>query len=293
VRQNGSHTLARLLTAGSLSLTLAWAAAAAQTSTQALPPNQPTARPGQPLASPAQAAASPPLRAQILYANGQLQVRADNSSLNQILRSISQKTGLKITGGVQEQRVFGDYGPASVSTVLSTLLDGAGANIMILTGNPPQLILTQTNGQPDPPNPNSPVYAIYDRAAPVPPPAIQGANSTAGSSLAGGGAAKPSIPAVVSHALPANAPVAAASAQPRPAATANAAAAPAKVLTPEMVMQELLKMQQQQAAQQQEKLKALHEKVQQEQLQATKASTAAKTPANPPSQPAGNATPQP
>ncbi|MGC9198311.1 MAG: hypothetical protein ACP5E5_05155 [Acidobacteriaceae bacterium] len=287
-----SHTLRLGLAVSWLSLAVAGSGAAAQTSPQTLPPIQPTASAAQPVPASAPATASPPLRAQILYANGLLQVRADNSSLNQILRSISQKTGLQITGGVQEQRVFGNYGPASISTVLSTLLDGAGVNILILTGQPPQLILTQTNGQPDPPSPNAPIYAIYDQAPPVPPPAAQGANSPSSGSLSGSGATKPAIPSVVSHAVPANAPIATPSAQPRPAAMGKAAA-PAKVLTPEMVMQELLKMQQQQTAQQKEKLKALNQQVQQEQLQATKASAAAGTPANPPSQPTGNTTPQP
>src|SRR5215469_3603549 len=57
-------------------------------------------------------------RARVIYENGLLQVRADNSSLNQILREISQETGMKIIGGVADQRIFGNYGPAPAVTVL-------------------------------------------------------------------------------------------------------------------------------------------------------------------------------
>jgi hypothetical protein len=101
----------------------------------------------------------------VTYIDGQLDVRADNSSLNQILRSISRQTGLKITGGVEDERVFGNYGPASVSSVLATLLDGTGTNILLLEGdatNPPNLVLTPRGSGPTPPSPSSAVYAAYD-----------------------------------------------------------------------------------------------------------------------------------
>ena len=323
VQQNHAHRLLLPLAAGWLSLSLAWPGATARLCAQALPATPPTARGGQTPSSPPQALTSaasstpnPPHRAQIVYANGLLQVRADNSSLNQILRTLSQQTGLKITGGVQEQRVFGDYGPASLSTVLSTLLDGAGANIMILAGDaqhPPQLILTPATGGPEPPSPDSPVYAIYDqsndREAPVPPPATPGAGSSVRGGLPGSAAAQPAIPSVISHALPTSTPAVTPAATPagRPLATTavapstqqpvaaggSTAASPARVLTPEMVEQELMKMQEQQAAQQKVKLKDLNEKVQQEQLQAAKASAAGKSSTNPtnPANPTGSAAP--
>src|SRR6185295_2147882 len=50
-------------------------------------------------------AQSPPKRANISYADGQLTISASNSSLNQILREVSRLTGIKITGGVAEERV--------------------------------------------------------------------------------------------------------------------------------------------------------------------------------------------
>ena len=165
----------------------------------------------------------------MIITHGLLQIRADNSSLNQILRSISHITGMKITGGVEEQRVFGSYGPATLSTILATLLDGTGANILLLGGSadtPPELVLTSRAGGPEPPGPNSPAYAMYDdasdRAIRVAPPAPRPPVTTS-----------PTSNPAVSTTAPAT------SVPPPPGA-------PAKVLTPEMVMQELLQMQAQQ-----------------------------------------------
>ncbi|MEO6911490.1 MAG: hypothetical protein ABI158_11265, partial [Edaphobacter sp.] len=69
--------------------------------------------------------------AEVSYTGGKLFVSANNSSLNQILHDIARETGMKITGGIADQRVFGQYGPANPSKVLSTLLDGAGSNILL------------------------------------------------------------------------------------------------------------------------------------------------------------------
>ncbi len=104
-------------------------------------------------------------RARVTYADGLLQVRADNSSLNQILREVSRQTGMKIIGGVGDQRVFGSYGPAPAATVLQTLLDGTGTNILLQespTHAPEQLVLTPQTGGPTPPPPSSPSYDVTE-----------------------------------------------------------------------------------------------------------------------------------
>ena len=100
-------------------------------------------------------------RAVVTYAAGMLDVRANNSSLNQILREISRLTGMKITGGVADERVFGNYGPAEPSTILATLLDGTGSNMLIreTAGNAPaELVLTPRGGGATPPSPNAPGF---------------------------------------------------------------------------------------------------------------------------------------
>ena len=201
---------------------------------QNLPATPPTAMPGQVSPDATQAAVpapDPPRHAEVILTHGLVQIRADNSSLNQILRSISRITGMKITGGVEEQRVFGTYGPASLSTVLATLLDGTGANILLLGGNadtPPELVLTSRAGGPELPGPNSPAYAMYDdrndRASRVGPASAQAPITTS---------------PTPSPAVPASAPA---------GSTPPPASGPAKALTPEMVMQELQQMQAQQNA---------------------------------------------
>jgi hypothetical protein len=200
---------------------------------QSLPATPPTALAGQAVPAtqqPAVPALDTPRHAEVILTHGLLQIRADNSSLNQILRSISHVTGMKITGGVEEQRVFGTYGPAPLSTILATLLDGTGANILLLGGNagtPPTLVLTSRAGGAEPPGPDSPAYAMYDdasdRSTRVAPAVPRAAVTT--------------TPEIQTPAVSTSAP---ATATPPPAAGA------AKTLTPEMVMQELLQMQAQQ-----------------------------------------------
>ncbi|WP_353062959.1 hypothetical protein RBB77_16925 [Tunturibacter psychrotolerans] len=119
-----------------------------------LPPTPPTIEPTVPL-TPSQ---QQPKRAQVTLVNGSLSVSADNSSLNQILRQISHDTGIKITGGVMDERVFGQYGPAAPDQILAELLDGTGSNMLFVKhdGNAaPELILTPRQGGPTPPNPNA------------------------------------------------------------------------------------------------------------------------------------------
>ena len=103
-------------------------------------------------------AQSPPQRAKVTYTDNMIAVAASNSSLNQILHEISRLTGIKISGGVTDERVFGDYGPGSPSQVLAVLLDGTGSNMLLIhaTGaTPTELILTPRHGGPTPPNPNA------------------------------------------------------------------------------------------------------------------------------------------
>jgi hypothetical protein len=120
-----------------------------------LPATAPTPTPAPVPLTPAQ---SPPQRPKVTYTDNEITVAANNSSLNQILHDISRLTGIKITGGVVDERVFGDYGPASPSQVLATLLNGTGSNMLLVqsTGNAPtELILTPRQGGATPPNPNA------------------------------------------------------------------------------------------------------------------------------------------
>lgn len=120
----------------------------------ALPVTPPTTRPELP-PTPQQLPSHP---ATVTYTNGMLDVSADNSSLVQILHAISLKTGMKITGGVTDERVFGQYGPAPAAQILNSLLDGTGSNMMLVESDgtsPAELILTSRQGGVTPPNPNA------------------------------------------------------------------------------------------------------------------------------------------
>jgi hypothetical protein len=82
----------------------------------------------------------------IQFNNGLLSVHAQNSSLVNILVQIQHQTGLVIDGLGHDQRVYGQYGPANLSTTLSALLDGSGYDFVIVGGESdhaaPRLILS-------------------------------------------------------------------------------------------------------------------------------------------------------
>jgi hypothetical protein len=253
---------------------------------QSLPSIQPTSLPSNnampaPIAgtsNPSLVGSSTPRPAQVTVSDNQINVRANDSSLNQILRSISRKTGLKITGGVQDERVFGDYGPAPISSVLATLLDGTGTNILFLAGdplNPPRLVLTPRGGGPTPPSPDSPTYSGYDERNAV---VVQPAQSVASPQVPASPVSLPPNPTSAPQPLnnvngsPSNASPTASTlpttnsvpldSVPTPSTTPSTSGivdapnppapgsttgtSPNGTLTPEQVYQELLKRQQQQ-----------------------------------------------
>ena len=112
-----------------------------QPTTVAAPPTVPSTAPSL-LDHPAQ----PPT---VDLASGKLTVRANNSSLSEILHDISQASGMKVEGlqtSGPGQRIFGIYGPGAPRDVLSELLDGAGYNVLMLgvtsSGAPRELALT-------------------------------------------------------------------------------------------------------------------------------------------------------
>jgi hypothetical protein len=131
---------------------------------QVEPANRPTAQPPSTPQQPFTPSVAQPAprsqqhRATVTFSQGLLTISANNSSLNEILRDISRQTGMTITGGVAEERVFGNYGPSALGPILTSLLDGTRSNMLFIRekdGYPSQLILTARNGGPTPPNPNA------------------------------------------------------------------------------------------------------------------------------------------
>ena len=95
--------------------------------------------------------------ARITFTDSLLSVSASNASLNGLIREIARQTGMKVTGSVAEDRVFGEYGPGDPQSILATLLDGTGSNILIRSAAndaPLELILTPRTGAASPPSPN-------------------------------------------------------------------------------------------------------------------------------------------
>jgi hypothetical protein len=78
--------------------------------------------------------------------NNELTVKADNSSLSQILHQVSSATGMKLDGLGGDERVFGSFGPGAPREVLTALLNGTSYNIMMVgdlpNGAPRELLLS-------------------------------------------------------------------------------------------------------------------------------------------------------
>ena len=223
----------------------------------ALPATPPTAaQPAASVPATAAAAAQPAAhRAQVVYSGGQLTIIADDSSLNQILRDVSRQTGMKITGGVADQRVFGKVGPGAPAEILSGLLDGTGSNMLLRENSahtPVELVLTPRAGGATPPGPFA-SGAGDDAPARDESPAHPAAPSspTAQPSPQGQGPPQPSAPQAFGFgggpvAVPAAGPGAAPSSAPPPSTIPGNPQSPNGVLTPQQIFQQLQQLQQQQ-----------------------------------------------
>lgn len=116
----------------------------AQTPQPAPPAQQNGVTPGpqQPLV-PNTPANMPPQPAEVTYQNGLLSVRAENSTLADVLTQIQSKTGaqIQVPPGASAERVVIQQGPAPTRTVLDSLLHGSGFDYIIVGSmQDPQLI---------------------------------------------------------------------------------------------------------------------------------------------------------
>jgi len=144
---------------------------------------------------------------------------------------------MKITGGVTDERVFGQYGPDNPAQVLAELLNGTGSNMILVHRDgpaPAELILTPRQGGPTPPNPNA--AALNDRPEPedIPNQGIQPPPFPPPSPA--NTAIPPTNPGAPAQASPAN------SSQPD---------SPNGVKTPQQIYEQLQRLRQQQQQQQQ------------------------------------------
>jgi len=119
-------------------------------------PNSP-AIPTTPHASAPSLPERPAQPATVALAAGQLSVTANDSSLKQILHDLAAASGMTIDGFATDQRIFGTYGPGNPRDVLSSILEDAGYNILMVgatpDGAPRELILSvRSDAPPTPPS---------------------------------------------------------------------------------------------------------------------------------------------
>jgi len=98
--------------------------------------------------------------ATITLDKGLLAIHADNSSLSAILKHVAATSGMTVDGFQEDQRVFGVYGPGNPTDILSSLLQDAGYNFLMVgttgDGTPRELLLTaRTGGSAASPQPQS------------------------------------------------------------------------------------------------------------------------------------------
>lgn len=148
-------------------------------------PGAPAGMPGAPGTQPASAALKPTPNlppslqdkpagpARLTLSGGSLAVDANNSSLSQILKDLAV-TGMTVDGFEKDSRVFGFYGPGPPRDVLSSLLDGAGYNFLMVgetdAGTPREVVLMARSNAPITAGQPSPQHEEEEDEPPPPPP---------------------------------------------------------------------------------------------------------------------------
>ena len=93
---------------------------------------------------------APPLLI-VTYTNGMLRIRADKSTLSEVLFEVQRQTqaDIAIPAGAEEEQVVVDLGPASARDVLASLLNGSPYNFVFVgdEGSLERVILTRRDPQ--------------------------------------------------------------------------------------------------------------------------------------------------
>ncbi|MEG9431499.1 hypothetical protein [Terriglobus sp. ADX1] len=108
-----------------------------------------------PSAHPNAVATAPGTESRITWDGSRLTVESSGEAMPELLGRVARATGMKITGGVPDERIYGKYGPASVQTVLAQLFDGLSINMMLVNETatkPKELLLTMRSGAATPPS---------------------------------------------------------------------------------------------------------------------------------------------
>ncbi len=130
----------------------------------------------------------PAVAPQVTYSEGQLTVKAQNSTLADILKAIHTQTGAQIdVPGNAAERVVGQFGPGPARDVLSQLLNGSHFNYVLLgsEANPfglDKVILLAKSGAPVD---SSPVEQANNNINPATPNPALAANGLMGRPMPG------------------------------------------------------------------------------------------------------------
>ncbi len=120
----------------------------------------------------------PSARLAVTWNGVALRIEATNASLNAVLREVSLKTGMKVTGSAPDERIFGSYGPGPLNLVVPALLNGVAVNLLLTErkgGAADELVLTDRNGAATPSYvPTQQDAASVSDTPPPQPPAYRG-----------------------------------------------------------------------------------------------------------------------
>lgn len=187
----------------------------------------------------------------VTWDGARLTIEANGEPMPELLGRVAHETGMKITGGVPDERVFGKYGPGPVQVVLGDLFDGLSINMMLVNASatkPKELLLTVRSGAATPPSTRQvtenyqprrvgqPIQAIPPQQPPQGP--LQPPNNQAGFPPAG---APPNSTASTSNGS--------ADASTASSTDSSQPQSPNGVRTPEQIFEELRKRQQQSTTQ--------------------------------------------
>ncbi len=152
----------RIVTAIVVSMTLSTASLAQNKPSAAIPATEPTQSVSNLPSAHPYATGAPRGGSRVVWNGTTLAIQAGGDSLRGVLSQVARSTGMKVTGGVPDERVYGSYGPGPVQEVLASLFEGMYINIMLVNDTPmkpKELILTARTGGPTPPSPAQPLTA--------------------------------------------------------------------------------------------------------------------------------------
>jgi hypothetical protein len=105
----------------------------------------------------------------VTFQDGQLSIRAERSTLSEVLFAVHQRTGAEIgiPAGAEQEQVAADLGPAPATKVLADLLNGSKFNFLILSSPEDPRLLDQVILSPRAEGPMPTQAAIPQPVQPV------------------------------------------------------------------------------------------------------------------------------